>query len=75
MVRKVPLLPPGQLDPQVRICPPRAERAEVLFSDGAWRSARVLGWQNRRAYWLVHLEWADGSSDWREYVARNIHPA
>ena len=75
VVRKVPLLPPGQLDPKGRICPPRGERADVLFSDGAWRPARVLGWQHRGLYWLIHLEWADGSSEWREYVPRSVRPA
>jgi hypothetical protein len=54
----------------------RQGRAHVLFTDGRWRTCRVIGWrQDPRRGWLVNLGWPDGRSGWYRYDPRAIHPA
>jgi hypothetical protein len=64
---------------------PRRTEAEVLYADGAWRPATVLGWcrldiarrqpiTNRWVFWLVRLRLGDGEQAWFEYDGLNLRP-
>jgi hypothetical protein len=64
---------------------PRRTEAEVLYADGNWRPAAVLGWYrldvagqqpitNRWIFWLVRLRLRDGEQAWFEYDSLNLRP-
>ncbi len=63
------------VDPEGWDRPVRQIPARVLFSDGSWRPARVMGWRHARGRWFVHLAWPGGQSSWHEHDPRYIHPA
>ena len=47
----------------------------ILFDDGGWRMATVLGWlRDPKRGWLVQLGWPGGRTEWRLYDRRYIHP-
>lgn len=63
-------------DPRGRSRSARHRDVHVLFDDGAWRRATVLGWaSDPRRGWLVLLRWPNGIEEWRRYDRRFIHPA
>ena len=62
---------------------PRRTEAELLYVDGNWRPATVLGWYrldvahrqpvtNRWIFWLVRLRLGDGEGAWFEYDSLNL---
>jgi hypothetical protein len=64
---------------------PRRTEAELLYADGNWRPATVLGWYrldvanrqpvtNRRVFWLVRLRLGDGEQAWFEYDSLDLRP-
>jgi hypothetical protein len=55
--------------------PARGTSAHALYSDGSWRTCRILGWLHHHERWFVHIRWPEGQSDWREYDRRYLHPA
>jgi hypothetical protein len=55
--------------------PVRHRDVHVLFDDGGWRLAKVLGWlHDDRRGWQVQLQWRGGRTEWRLYDRRYIHP-
>jgi hypothetical protein len=64
---------------------PWGTEAELLYADGNWRPATVLGWYrldvahrqpitNRWIFWLVRLRLGDGDEAWFEYDSLNLRP-
>jgi hypothetical protein len=64
---------------------PRRTEAEVLYVDGQWRLANVLGWHRLDVahrqpltevwvFWLVHLRLESREEAWFEYVRLNLRP-
>jgi hypothetical protein len=69
-----PLLP-AVSTPEGWSRPVRHRAVHVLFDDGGWRMAKVLGWlRDPKRGWLVQLEWPGGRTEWRLYDRRYIHP-
>jgi hypothetical protein len=55
--------------------PAQQSRAHVLFDDGSWRTAQVVGWlHDPRRGWIVHLRWPDSREQWSMYDKRYMHP-
>lgn len=64
---------------------PRRTDAGLLYADGSWRPATVLGWHrlgvarsqpvtNQWVFWLVRLRLGDGEEAWFEYDSQNLGP-
>jgi hypothetical protein len=70
----VPLLPVAA-HPEGWSRPAKKTSAHALYSDGVWRTCRVLGWLNNDGLWYVHIRWPDGKSDRREHYSQYLHPA
>ena len=65
---------------------PRHAQARVLYLDGEWREATVLGWHRLDVahrqpvtevwiFWLVHLRLEVGEEGWFEYIGVNLRPS
>jgi hypothetical protein len=64
---------------------PKQAGTQVLYGDGTWRPAKVLGWlrldvahkqpiTQRWVFWLVQMQLADGQEAWFEYDSLNLRP-
>jgi hypothetical protein len=53
---------------------PRHRRVEVLYTDRAWRLAKVLAWARYQDGWAALVRWPDASEDWRPYDEKFIRP-